>query len=359
MSSFGIEEEFFMIDERTCLPAAVDLKPFRQLSGIRSEGLVQHELLACQLEYASSVCEDRDQALAELRGFRIALARQAAEAGLLVVGIGAAPMIPQNPPSFTDTQRYKEIGLRLSGIAAEHYICGLHIHVSILDRRSGVRALNFLRPWLPLLCALGANSPIWRGTDSQFSSWRTIQYRKWSVQGVPPSFTDEQDYESRLGSILGTEAVLDHGHIGWAVRLSENYPTIELRVADTQLRAYDAVLLAVLTRALVDTAVAGEAPLPVFLPELLDLALWQAAKHGIEGNQLDPLSGNAVPTVEHVHRLLHVIETELRSNGDYDFVVHSLRNLLETGNGAMRQRAAFMEGSISHVLHNAHAEMLM
>jgi len=37
--------------------------------------------------------------------------------------------------------------------------------------------------------------------------------------------------------------------------------------------------------------------------------------------------------------------------------VISLRNMLETGNGAVRQRAAFDRGAFMHLLANAHAEM--
>lgn len=348
-----------MFDAQTGMPASEDPNPFKQLLDAQRQGEVQSELLACQVEHASSICEDRTQALEELRSFRTALARNAETAGLLVAGLGAAPMIPVEPPLLTNNPRYRQIGELLTGITSEHYMCGLHIHVSVVDREDGVRALNFLRPWLPLLCALGSNSPFWRGHDSRFASWRTIHYRKWSVQGIPPHFADAQDYTQRLERIYAAEVIPDQGHIGWVLRLSENYPTIELRVADAQLRAHDSVLLAVLTRALVDTAVSTPVPTPDYLPEMLDLALWQAAKHGVGGTQLDPRDGSAVSTADLLRGLLDTVSTALRERGDYDFAVHSLRNILETGNGATRQRAAFDRGSISHVLANAHAEMLM
>lgn len=359
MSTFGIEEEFFMIDAETGLPAEPDPNPFKELLDSQRRGEVQHELLACQLEYASAICEDRNQALAELRGFRSALAHQAEASSMIVAGLGAAPMIAQKTPTVTDNERYQDIHALLPGITSEHYMCGLHIHVSIPDRDAGVRALNFLRPWLPLFCALGANSPLWHGADSGFSSWRTIHYRKWSVQGIPPHFSDASDYESRLRVLVDTEAVPDQGHIGWAVRLSETHPTIELRVADSQLRAHDSVLIAVLARAVVDTALKPGATSYEYLPERLDIAFWQAAKHGLTGNQINPGDGSTVSSKDLMSRLLRLIEPALRESGDYDFAVHSLRNILEMGNGAVRQRAAFERGSISHLLANAHSEMRM
>ncbi|WP_418909171.1 carboxylate-amine ligase [Glutamicibacter endophyticus] len=359
MSSFGIEEEFFMLDAETGLPAEPDPNPFKELLDAQRDGQVQHELLACQLEYASAICEDRNQAIEELSSFRRALAQHAEGSSMIVAGLGAAPMIAQKSSAVTNNQRYREIDASMPGITNEHYMCGLHIHVSIPDRTAGVTALNFLRPWLPLFCALGANSPLWRGTDSGFSSWRNIHYRKWSVQGIPPVFADAADYERRLQTLIQTEAVTDQGHIGWSVRLSENHPTIELRVADSQLRAHDSVLLAVLARALVDTALQSGSDLPEFLPEVLDIAFWQAAKHGLTGNHVNPWDGCTVTPRDLMSKLLRTCETALRASGDYDFAVHSLRNVLEVGNGAVRQREAFARGSISQVLANAHSEMRM
>jgi len=357
MSTLGIEEEFFLFDGETGLPADSAGEQFRHVLDIRRDGEVQNEFLACQIEHASSICHDREQALEELAGFRRDLAAQAASLQLLVGGVGTAPMAAPWPPELTDNERYRQIGNFLSGIATEHYVCGLHVHVSIPDPQSGVMALNFLRGWLPFLCALGANSPYWKGADSNFSSWRTIHSRQWSVQGIPPYFKDYEDYSARLERINGMPAVPDSGHIGWAARLSDKYPTIEVRVADSQLRAQDSVLLAVLMRGLVDTAVAGKHPPAEYLPEILDLSLWQSAKHGTSGAQVDTETGRFASVEDLAGRMLRLIEHALKAHGDYEFAVISLRNLLEAGNGAVRQRAAFDQGGILHLLANAHAEM--
>ena len=359
MSSFGIEEEFFVFDAATGMPADAVSIAFRQQLEECRDGSVQSEMLACQIEHATSVCEDRDQALHELRSFRTDLARQVERAGMLAAGLGTAPMIPQRAPQLADGARYRKIDSIFSGLTSEHYICGLHIHVSIPDREAGVKALNFLRPWLPTLSALGANSPYWRGKDSKFSSWRNIQYRKWSVQGIPPHFVNAQDYDTRIDRIMDTESVLDLGHISWGARLSEKYSTIELRVADAQMRAQDSVLLAVLARALVDTAMETTSVSDRYFPEILDLAAWQAAKHGCEGNQIDPLTGRARSIHAQIVQLLQLVQPALQASGDQDFVVHSVRKLLAFGNGAIRQRQAYSRGALSDVLATAHAELVM
>lgn len=122
----------------------------------------------------------------------------------------------------------------------------------------------------------------------EFASWRSTQYRKWSVQGIQPHFVDASDYDQRLGFMLSSDVVLDAGHIGWAARLSERFPTVEVRISDAQPCPEHSLLLALLVRALVGTFLSHPDKSSSPHPEVLDLAYWQAAKNGMTGNQLDP-----------------------------------------------------------------------
>ena len=55
--------------------------------------------------------------------------------------------------------------------------------------------------------------------------------------------------------MIDTDTVLDRGMVYFDARLSAQHPTLEIRVADVCLDVDDAVLLAALARALVETAV--------------------------------------------------------------------------------------------------------
>ena len=55
--------------------------------------------------------------------------------------------------------------------------------------------------------------------------------------------------------MLDTQTLLDGGMIYFDARLSRQHPTLEVRVADVCREPDDALLLAALTRALVETAV--------------------------------------------------------------------------------------------------------
>ncbi|TLK52859.1 YbdK family carboxylate-amine ligase [Glutamicibacter sp. V16R2B1] len=356
LNTFGVEEEFFLLDGETGLPAV----PRGELLGLgthRLEGEIQKEWLACQIEFATGVCQSPQDGLDQLRTFRRKLASAAQAEGLMAVGLGAVPAISTETATVTDTERYQRIAQHMPGIAAEHYLSGQHIHVGIENREDGIVAMNALRPWLPLLLAISANSPYWRAADTGFASWRTIQYRRWSVQGIPPAFKDSRDYDRRLGRVLASDVVLDSGHVGWAMRLSENQPTVEIRVADSQMRAADSVLLALLVRGLVDQAVKYPSRNREFDPEFLDIAFWQAAKHGLDGPLLNPWTSSTTSTEAFLQTLLTHIEPALRDSGDYEYVRQELEETVRRGNGARRQRQAFAQGSLSELLQLARHEL--
>lgn len=342
--TFGIEEEFLLTDPRTGLP--VQVREVMQALASNPDFTSSVELLDAQVESSTRVCTDRRQALDALLGFRTGLAAAAAAAGVAVAATGAAPRMPSTPAVFNGSARYRSMGILAGAVANEQYVNGTHIHVGIASRESGVRVLNGLRPWLALLGALSANSPFWRGEDSSFASWRMVHYRRWSVQGCPPHFHDADDYARRLAGLLATDVVPDAGHVGWAARLSEHYPTVEVRIADAQLQARDSLLLAVLVRALVATlAAAGDAGVPAAVPdpELLDVGLWQAARFGLGGNLLAH-PGGSIPAADHLAALLDYVSPALDASGDREFAQAGAARLLAAGTGAERQRAAVAAG---------------
>jgi carboxylate-amine ligase len=349
--TFGIEEEFFLIHPETGLPAIPRRHVYNQLMALNGGGSLTHpEFLSCQVERSTPICTTRDEAIELVTAARRELSAVAREAGLHLVGLGAPPRVPMGPAVVHASERYYSISEFCGSITAEHYLCGTHVHVGIEDQAAGVEAMNSIRPWLPLLTALGANSPYWRGADSGFASWRTIQYRRWSIQGIPPHFTDAQDYLRRMEFLLSSDVVLDQGHIGWGARLSARYPTLEIRVADAQVSASDVVLLALLARALVSAGINSPGRSPNPAPEALDMAQWQAAKFGIRGNQYDLLTGTKCSMDRRLEALLQYIGPELEATSDTDYVVAGLARIMREGNGAVAQRRFFRHGGFEALL---------
>ncbi|TYC99692.1 YbdK family carboxylate-amine ligase [Arthrobacter echini] len=355
MTSLGLEEEYLLLDPDSGLPAdhAAEVQELLEAHpGVTPEE-IQRELLSCQIETATPVCQSLAEAEGALLNFRRTLAESASSVGSIAAATATAPWIHQDYPSLTDKQRYEDLRVSAPGIVGDQFVNGLHVHVEIPDQESGIRALNRIRPWIPLLTALSVNSPFWLGRDSGFGSWRVIHYRRWAVQGIPPVFADVADYERRITRLSSTGAILDRGVLTWVARLSDTFPTIELRACDVQLEARDSVLLGALTRALVVTAL-GEATAdtpPVEPdPELLDASLWQAARDGMQHHLMDLRTAEPVPADRLLGSFLDHVGPALESEGDLADVTAGLAIIAEQGTGSERQRRALHDGGMTALL---------
>lgn len=355
MATLGMEEEYLLLDPKSGLPAWVSEEVSAFLEGterVANED-VQRELLNCQLETATPVCETIQEAKAALMNFRRELSGAAIKAGARAASTATAPRMEPGHPELTDKQRYHELKQNAQEIVADQYINGLHVHVSIPDRESGVQALNRMRRWLPAIIALSANSPLWLDRDSGYASWRTINYRRWPIQGIPPEIHSAADYDHRVQRMIDIGAIIDVGVVTWMARLSEKYPTLEVRAADAQLTADDSTLLAAIIRGLVVTCVNdAQADKPYETPdaELLDAAVWQAARHGMTDQLVRVKTGKLEPAAVVVKALTDHIGPALQEAGDLQFVQNGLERLAEIGTGAERQRAAMDRGGLPALL---------
>lgn len=345
MLTFGIEEEFVFLDRATLTPVPVSADVQRELQAFDvSEGVVHGEFLRSQVEYASPVLSSFEEAAAALWSFRTSLDSCAESQGVLAAGVGT-PWANPAGTMLTDDTRYRGIAESIGALASEHHLNGLHIHVGVSDRGAAIGALNHMRRWLPVLLAMSANSPFWCGQDTAFSSWRAIEYRRWTTAGCPPEFIDAADYDRRTKALIGIGVTPDKDSISWSARLSNHQPTVEIRVADAQLEPSSTLLLALLGRALVATSInkAGNS-LPAPGPELLDAALWHAARHGLAGELVHPLENGLAPASVVIQALLDETHQALKSSGDLAIAIALTEQLLLVGSGADRQRQAFAQG---------------
>ena len=349
-TTFGIEEEFVFLDPETLRPADVAAGAFDHLTANAEwAGITHREFLASQVEHASVVFTSTGTALASLEGFRRELTAEAERLGVVVASVGTPPDA-LGFPIVTELPRYLRIVDDMGGVIADHQIQGLHVHVGVADHDAGVRALNVTRNWLPVFSAMTGNSPIWRGHDTGYESWRNVAQRRWTTMGCPPVFRDGADYDRRLERLIGIGGMKDQAIIMWNARLSSHLPTIEVRVADAQLEAWSAVLLTALFRALVscvlDESLGSAASVQPTTerspgPELLNASLMHAAHFGLSGEVLDPVLIELRPAAEVLQRCIRVLHPALEAAGDFDLAHAGVARLLSDGTGAARQRAAF------------------
>ncbi len=340
----GVEEEFILVDAETLRPApriAQVMADARRLSNTDA----QPELHRSQIEIASQPSGSLAEVGEQLAEQRADVAEAASRHGAVVLASASYPgLMGWQGRMITPGDRYEAMAEANPVIAEEQLICGCHVHVSVEGDEERIAALNGVRRWLPYVLALSVNSPFWEGRDSGYGSFRTIVWSRWPSAGPPGFFGSPDEYWSLLDSLVTSGVILDRGMCYWDVRLSDRYPTVEVRVADVGLTVRDAMAIAGLARALVaHSGLAGGRDIGV-RQELLRAASWQAAKTGIGGRLVDPADGSAAPAPEAVHRLLSELERALDLTGDGDLVRQLVAEILAQGTGADRQRAAFQSG---------------
>ncbi|HEX2902370.1 MAG TPA: glutamate--cysteine ligase [Jatrophihabitans sp.] len=351
MRRIGVEEELLLV--RPATPRATPSGEEVVQRAAEHGRPVEQEFKQEQIEIASEPQSDASTLLADLVAKRAAAIASAAAEGVQVAAIATSP--GRVLPRGTEDERYQRMVAEFGLLAAEQLTCGQHIHVDVADPAEGVRALDRIRGWLPVLVALSGNSPFWSDRDTGYASFRSVLWGRWPSAGPAPLFGDEDGYRAAIQQQLDTGSALDDGMIYFDARLSARYPTVEIRVADVCTDVRDAVLLAVLARGLVDTAVerAAEAPLPLTLP-VLRAASWRAARWGMEGTLINPLTGLQEPADQVRDSLLDWITPALHASGDLAHVQQNLRRIERDGTGAQRQRAVFARtGELAEVVADA------
>ncbi|TDC58930.1 YbdK family carboxylate-amine ligase [Actinomadura sp. GC306] len=339
----GVEEEYFVVDpvSREVVPRAAAV--VRRAAAALGER-ASTELVDFVAEAKTPPCDDLGKLDEHIRSMRAAMAAAAAAEGVRLAATGTPVLGEVVPAPISAGPRYAESRATYRGLDDEQSICSCHVHVEMPDRERAVQVSNHLRPWLPTLLALTANSPYWCGRDTGHACWRVMAWARWPVAGPPPYFASAAHYDDVVGTLLGCGALMDTGTIFWDVRPSARLPTVEVRLADVAPTAAEATAFAALVRALVQVSAAaveaGErAPDPP--QEMLRAAYWLAARDGLAGTGMDVRTGRPAAHRELAGELLAHVLPALRDGGGLGTVAGGVRRLLADGTGAERQRGAY------------------
>ncbi|WP_176884013.1 glutamate--cysteine ligase [Nocardioides sp. YR527] len=343
----GVEEELLLVDAESGVPRSVASEVLRvarrrgdtEVQVGEAGGSVGPELQEQQVETDTPAQEYLGLLEQDLRRWRDKARAAASEAGALILASGTTPL-PVWPQTFDD-ERYAAMAERFGLTASEQLTCGCHVHVSVESDDEAVGALDRIRAWLPVLLAVSANSPFWQGGDSGYASYRSQVMTRWPTNGPTEIFGSGQAYVDHLRLLVDTGVPIDEGMAYFDARPSRKYPTLEIRVADVCLDPRDAVLVAALTRALVATGArewAEDLPSDPVSVAVLRLAMWQAGRHGITGELLDPRTHRPRPAREVVEHLLEHIGPALHDTGDLVRVEKGIGRIFISGTGSSTQR---------------------
>jgi glutamate---cysteine ligase / carboxylate-amine ligase len=339
----GIEEEFALLDART-----LDLVPrFEELRDVAAADdpplfeAIAGELISSEIEIRSGRGEDLADALARQRDLRQRLFALAASHRIALGATGTHPWADYREQPNIDTEHYRRVVDGLQYVARRNNTFSVHVHVGVRDADRAVRVCDRLRPALPLLLAISANSPYVDGRDSGLHSARSQIFTKSFPRcGIPDSFGSWAAYREYIDFLVGTDSIVEYTQVWWSIRPHFSFGTVEVRICDAQATAPEAEALTGLIVACVAQAARDEDEgVPFADPprRLVEENFWRAIRRGQDGKLIDLDLAEEFPAAAAADRLLQwtaPMRTEL-----------GIDPVFPTANGAQRQRRAIESGA--------------
>jgi len=295
----GIEEEWAIID-----PQTLELVP--KYEALRADGdlddvlatAISGELISSEIEIRSGRGEDVQHAIQLQREARRRLFALADKHGVALASTGTHPLSDYRDQHIIDTEHYRRVQDGLQYVARRNNTFALQVHIGVKGPDRAIQACDRLRPVLPLLLAISANSPFVDGTDSGLHSARTQTFTKSFPRcGVPDPFETWANWQQYVDLLLRTNSIVEFTQLWWSVRAHHSFGTIEVRICDAQTTGPEADGLIQLIVGCVAQALreidAGEVPPPV-PGRLIEENMWRAIRYGQDGKLLDL----EAPTIE-------------------------------------------------------------
>ncbi|MDQ3630182.1 MAG: carboxylate-amine ligase [Actinomycetota bacterium] len=333
--SIGIEEELMIVDgEGFDLVNAIET-----LLAAAPHEEIRPELMESVLEIATKPCRGVAEAGVELRALRLQVREIAGREGLRIGSAGTHPFAMWEDQRIVQRPRYRDLINALRFVARQELIFGLHVHVGIDDPEKAIHVANGIRVHVPILQALSANSPFWRGDASGLMSTRTPIFRAFPRVGIPPAYDGWAHYEAEIKFMVDSGVMEDYTYLWHDVRPHPRFGTVEIRACDAQTRVEHTLGLAALIQAMVrELAEHYDAGLPLteYPWQMLDENKWLAARHGMDGELVDLPTNRRITAKALAARLLERLRPHAEDLGSAD-ELDGVQDLLDRGTGAHRQ----------------------
>jgi glutamate---cysteine ligase / carboxylate-amine ligase len=288
----GIEEEFALVD-----PETLQLVPRFELLRDAAAGdpvlatSIAGELISSEIEIRSGAGSDVDDARGRQADARRRLFTLARDHDVALGATGTHALSDYREQHIIDTEHYRRVEEGLKYVAWRNNTFSVHVHVGVRGADRAVRVCDRLRPVLPLLLAISANSPYIDGSDSGLHSGRSQTFTKSFPRcGIPDVFGSWQAWAEYVELLARTGSIVEFTQLWWSVRPHHDFGTVELRICDAQMTAAESDGLARLIVACVRRAAeevdAGEAP-PDVPGRLIEENVWRAIRYGLDGRLLD------------------------------------------------------------------------
>ena len=337
----GLEEEFALLDPRDLgmAPRFEELRDAAASDPLLSESIAG-ELISSEIEIRSGRGANLEAARMAQHELRRRLFAIAAEHDTALGATGTHPWSDYREQRIIQTEHYRRVEDGLKYVAWRNNTFSLHVHVGIQGVDRAVRVCDRLRPVLPVLLAISANSPFLDGRDSGLHSARTQTFTKSFPRcGVPDPFGEWDEFARYIEMLIATRSIVEYTQVWWSIRPHLSFGTVEVRICDAQATAAESDALQALIFACVAQAARDldEGVPCVDLPNrLIEENVWRALRYGLDGDLLDLERLEPYPGAAAAERLLDWT-APMRGELGIEIALPSL-------NGAQRQRRMLESG---------------
>jgi carboxylate-amine ligase len=338
----GVEEEFSILDPHTLelVPRFEELRDAAEADRLLAEGITG-ELISSEIEIISGVGADLHDALTRQRERRKRLFALAGAHGVALGATGTHPWADYREQPIIDTEHYRRVEEGLKYVAWRNNTFSLHVHLGVRGIDRAVRVCDRLRPVLPLLLAVSANSPYLDGLDTGLHSARTQSFTKSFPRcGVPDPFGGWRAYREYIEFLRDTRSIVEFTQVWWSVRPHFTFGTVEVRICDAQATAHESEALAAMMVACIAQATRDldeGVPFVDPAPRMIEENMWRAIRFGLDGRLIDLQGAAEYPARDVVDRLAAWTEP-IRSELGIDLA-------FPERNGAQRQRRMIDAGA--------------
>jgi carboxylate-amine ligase len=339
--TLGCEWELQLLRENS-LELADGILAFSEELG--EHALIKPEFLQCCIEINTPPVETAADLEPALNSVAAQIEAHARPLGLRLAAAGTHPF-DRKPAIVTPSERYLRLADERSGAAAIHPVTfATHVHVACRDGDSAIRAMRRLAPCLPVLLAIGANSPYWHGIDTGYACFRQRLLASNPTYGLPPYFESWEHFGRMVDAGIRSRTIESFRDLHWDIRPHGDLGTLEIRVLDAQIDAHRIAQIAALVRALVVIAADSRMPdsaFPARLPHWMELDNhFRACKSGLDARVIISEDGDTAPIMQVVDQLFSLARRQSENLGD-SALLAGLERSLTNRNGAELQRGAW------------------
>lgn len=350
----GVEWELQLLNAET-LDLADGIMPLMEF--YPESRFVKPEFIQSCVELNSKPCSNTSAVASHLK-FLARNVRDKCEClGMRLCSAGTHPF-GRRLALITPTPRYHRLEKDHGYLGHNQITFAMHVHIGMRSGDEAIRVMRYLTPCLPVLMAVSANSPFWRGHDSGYADYRHRILAAAAHYGLPPYFGGWNDFKEAFAVAQRARMIDSFKDIHWDIRPHPDFGTLEVRVMDAQVGAKALTLVAALTRSLAvyistqpDELLAQT--LPTRLPRWIEHENhYRASRLALAAEYIIDEKGHTRPLMKLARDIIEQVTPTAEKIGEAH-AMRSLENWIERCPGYQEQHRAFAEtGSLKQVVRH-------